>query len=237
VLRYDKRTKVHGAKMAKLDGMTVREETIDDALLAVKHLRERAEIDRKRIFVLGHSLGAMLAPRIAKRDETVAGLIILAGPTRPLGDLMVEQFEYIFSLDGKLSTTEKKKIESLKKTAALVKSPELTADTPRSMLFPGAPASYWLDLRGYRPAEVARGIDRPMLILQGERDYQVTMADFRGWKEALGERDNVRLESFPALNHLFIPGKGPSTPREYQQPGHVDEAVIRTIVEWIESVR
>jgi len=237
VLRYDKRTKVHGAKMAKMDGMTVREETIDDALLAVKLLRERAGIDKKRIFVLGHSLGAMLAPRIAKRDETVAGLVILAGPTRPLGDLMVEQYEYIFSLDGKLSTTEEKKVESLKKMAALVKSPELTADTPRSQLFPGAPASYWIDLRGYRPTEVAKGIDRPMLVLQGERDYQVTMADFRGWKEALADRADVRFESYPALNHLFIPGKGPSTPGEYQRPGHVDEAVIRTIVEWIEGVR
>jgi len=236
VLRYDKRTKQHGTKMAKLARMTVREETIDDALLAVKLLRDRPEIDPKRVFVLGHSLGAMLAPRIARRDDTVAGLLILAGPTRPLGDLMVEQYEYIFSLDGKLTSQEKKKIESLKRMARKVKSPELSDDTPRSEIFVGAPPSYWIDLRGYRPAEVASRIGRPMLILQGERDYQVTMVDFQGWKDALGDRDDVRFKSFPGLNHLFIPGKGRSTPGEYQQPGHVDEAVIRTIEQWIKGV-
>jgi uncharacterized protein len=60
VLRYDKRTKVLGGKMAGIKNLTVREETIDDALLAVKLLRSRSDIDPKRIFVLGHSLGGMI---------------------------------------------------------------------------------------------------------------------------------------------------------------------------------
>ena len=98
VLRYDKRTKVHGGKMGGNKNLTVREETIDDALLAVKLLRSRSDIDPKRIFILGHSLGGMLAPRIGAEDQSLAGLIILAGSTRPLPEVAREQLEYIASV-------------------------------------------------------------------------------------------------------------------------------------------
>ena len=98
VLRYDKRTSVYGGKMAGNKNLTVREETIDDALLAVKLLRGRPDIDPKRIFILGHSLGGMVAPRIGADDPSLAGLIILAGATRPLPDVAREQLEYIASL-------------------------------------------------------------------------------------------------------------------------------------------
>ena len=72
-----------------------------------------------------------------------------------------------------------------------------------------------------------------MLVLQGERDYQVTMDDFASWQRALGSRANVQFKSYPALNHVFIAGSGPSAPAEYQRPGHVDEAVVRDIAAWI----
>ena len=72
-----------------------------------------------------------------------------------------------------------------------------------------------------------------MLILQGERDYQVTMADFAAWRAALGSRADVRLTTYPALNHLLIAGTGPSTPAEYRIEGHVDEAVVRDIAAWV----
>jgi hypothetical protein len=73
-------------------------------------------------------------------------------------------------------------------------------------------------------------------VLQGERDYQVTMADFAGWKEALKDRPNATLRSYPALNHLFMAGEGRSTPQEYMQPGqHVAAEVIEDIARWIGS--
>ena len=96
-----------------------------------------------------------------------------------------------------------------------------------------APASYWLDLRGYDPPSAAKALEAPMLILQGERDYQVTMDEFANWKSALGSRPNVTFHSYKTLNHLFIPGTGQSLPADYQVPGHVDEAVIRDIAAWI----
>ena len=73
----------------------------------------------------------------------------------------------------------------------------------------------------------------PVLILQGERDYQVTMKDFDLWKTGLAGRAGVTMRSFPALNHLFLAGEGKSTPKEYEQPGHVAAEVVDAIASWI----
>jgi hypothetical protein len=72
-----------------------------------------------------------------------------------------------------------------------------------------------------------------MLILHGERDYQVTLADLDGWRKALGSRSDVTIKSYPTLNHLFIAGDGKSGPAEYQRPGRVAEFVLDDIAGWI----
>ena len=236
VLRYEKRTlKYPEQMMAMSESLTVRQETIEDALAAIKLLRQTPGIDTSRIFVLGHSLGGTLTPRIAEADMSIAGLIVMAGMTRPLEDALVEQIEYIFTLDGEISAGEKIQLDSLKQQVALVKSEELSLGTPSRELPIGVPASYWLDLRGYEPAKLAAGLSLPMLILQGERDYQVTMVDFENWKKQLSNRDNVMLRPYPRLNHLFIEGDGKSTPQEYNNSGHISQSVIADIVDWIKK--
>ena len=61
-----------------------------------------------------------------------------------------------------------------------------------------------------------------MLVLQGERDYQVTMEEFSRWKSALADRTDVSFHSYATLNHLFVAGTGKSVPAEYNTPGHVE---------------
>lgn len=237
VLRYDKRTRVYGQKMlANKDiKLTVYEETIEDALAAVNLLRETEKIDAHNIFVLGHSLGGALIPRIALLDLKITGFIVMAGPTRALEDLFVDQMEYISLLDGKLSEEESAELEEIKATVQKIKhldpsNPQL----PRENLL-GAYPEYWLDLKGYKPAEVAKSISRPLIILQGSRDYQVTLEDFESWKNALDTRKNVVFKLYPDDNHLLIPGKGKCTPQEYLKVGHVDRTVIADIAEWIKK--
>jgi len=213
VLRYDKRTRVYGGKLSGVNNLTVREETIDDALLAAKLLRGRPEIDPKRVFILGHSLGAMLAPRIGAEDPSLAGLIMLAGATRPLLDIAREQLEYIASLTPGGPTPEQE-LEMLRKAA---------------------PDSYWKDLDAYHPAQAAAKLKMPMLILQGERDYQVSQADLKGWRDALSDRKDVTIKSYPTLNHLFTVGEGKSTPSEYQKAGQVAEFVLDDVAGWIDK--
>lgn len=235
VVRYEKRTKQHGEKLASFKGaFTVKEETTDDALAAVALLKKTAGIDSKRIFVLGHSLGGMLIPRIGKLDPSIKGLIVLAGPTRPLEDLFPEQFNYIFSLDGNITDAEKTELERIKKQVEQVKSLK-DSDASSATLLLGAPVSYWLDIRGYAPPMVAKELKQSLLILQGERDYQVTMQDFDGWQKALSNQKTVTLKSYPQLNHHFFEGQTKSVPAEYQRPGHVSEEVIKDIVRWINS--
>jgi dienelactone hydrolase len=234
VLRYEKRTKEHAAQIvaAGLSQFTVKEETINDALSAAAQLRQTDGIDPKRIFILGHSLGGTVAPRIGQADPNLAGLIILAGSTRPLEDLMVEQNRYMLTLGGKPSEEDQAKLNELIGEVAKVK--KLTAaDASSPVLLLHAPPQYWLDLREHEPLAAAKTLRMPLLILQGERDYQVTKADFAGWKSALGSQPGVTFKLYPDLNHLFIAGEGKSTPDEYERPGHMAESVIGDIAEWI----
>jgi uncharacterized protein len=233
VLAYDKRTKVHGEKFVALTNYMVNEETVDDAVAAVKFLATQACVDPKRIYVLGHSLGAMMAPRIAERSGTVAGLIMLAAPARPLEDLYLEQLTYIDSLDVASGTPHQFDLAQIQKQVALVKSDQLTINTPAADLPMGIGPAYWIDLKSYHPDKVAEALHIPMLILQGGRDYQVTGTDFRLWKERLGERSTATCTQYPNLNHLFMAGEGKATPAEYMNPGHVDAQVVKDIYEWV----
>jgi dienelactone hydrolase len=232
VLRYDKRTRVHAARVAPLRDFTAREEVVDDAVAAVNKLRETGRVRVDRVFVLGHSLGGMLAPRIAAADSSIAGLILLAAAVRPLEQSIVDQTRYLAMLDGKISAEEQAALDAADRLAKDVRALKPSDPPIVSQAF-SAPASYWLDLRDYSPPAAASRLKQPLLVLQGERDYQVTMEDFAAWQRAHASRADVQLKSYPALNHLFMSGSGPPSPAEYQRPGHVDETVVRDIAAWI----
>lgn len=232
VLRYDKRTLVHGQSM-DIDTTTLQEETIDDALLAVDLLKNHPQIDPANIFVLGHSLGAMAAPRIGEANSQLAGLILLAGATRPLEDVILEQVTYLTSLDP--SPEGEAELAAVEEQVAKVKESTLSLDTPAAELPLGISPAYWLDLQNYNPAQTAQSLEMPILVLHGQRDYQVSMEDFAGWQQALAPRPNVKLTSYPDLNHLFMTGEGRSTPEEYANPGNVAQVVVEDIASWLRS--
>ena len=156
----------------------------------------------------------------------------MAGAARPLEVAVLEQARYLARADGSISSEEQLTIDRAQALVDYVRNlkPEDARSTERMF---GAPASYWLDLRGYDPPAAAQSIKSRMLVLQGERDYQVTMAEFARWQAALGSRADVNFRSYPALNHLFIAGTGPSLPGEYLVAGHVAEEVVRDIADWI----
>jgi dienelactone hydrolase len=233
VLRYEKRTKQYPAECLAMGAQfTVQDETIDDALAAIALLGKTPGIDPKRLFVLGHSLGGMVAPRIGKAAPGIAGLIIMAAGNRGLEDAMADQMEYIASLQPNSSAEENKRMDSFKVEMAKVKA-LTTNDVNSSTSVLGAPPRYWLDLRGYVPAQAAQGLKCPLLILQGGRDYQATSADLGIWQKTLKGQASVTFKLYPSLNHFFISGEGKCTPAEYEKPGHVAPEVVDDVAKWL----
>ncbi|HEY4403679.1 MAG TPA: alpha/beta fold hydrolase [Xanthobacteraceae bacterium] len=231
VLRYDKRTKIYPEQFTGAG--TVREETMDDAIAAVALLRTRPEIDSGSIVILGHSLGGMLAPRIAEGGHGIAAAILLAAAARPLPSIMIEQIEYLAGLNGPPDEAAKKQIAQIKSDAARALAAKPGDVGPPIM---GVPPAYWADLNAYDPAATAAKLSIPLLILQGGRDYQVTSQDLQRFEAALAGHPDVTIRDFPRLNHLFIAGEGKSRPQEYEIPGHLDPSVIDTIANFLASI-
>ena len=235
VFRYDKRTRVYGAKMVGQQ-ITVKEETIDDAIACVKQLKKNSIIDSSKVFLCGHSLGAMLMPRIVNSYPDLAGVIMLAGNARPLEELIAEQVAYILKNTNPKSAEGQAQLEKIKKQVRLVKGENLNLQTPSSELPLGVPAAYWIDLNNNNQVEAFKKLKLPVLILQGEKDYQVTMEDFAIWKNNVGERKNITMKSYPALGHLFMDCKGAKClPSDYEVPQNVAEYVITDLVKWVKE--
>jgi uncharacterized protein len=233
-LRFDKVTYAHALELKDAHDFTLADEYLPAASAAVKLLEEHPVLAADRVFLLGHSLGGTVAPRVAAAEPSIAGLIILAGGTQPMQWAIVRQVRYLASLRPETQAASQPAIESLTEKARRVDSPDLSPSTPASLLPLGAPASYWLDLRDYEPVEVAAALGKPMLILQGGRDYEATVADdLARWEDGLGGRPDVTIRVYPDHNHLFTPGSGPSSPEEYEPAQHVDATVVADIADWL----
>ena len=222
VLRYDKRT--YAYRTLNPQKVTVDEEVIRDGVAAVRMLRARAEVARGRIFVVGHSLGAMMAPEVAKKAWPVAGIVMLAPAGRKLPAVIVQQMRY-------LGEASPKELAELKREANEISAHRM----PATQYFFGAPASYYYDLDARDEVAIARSLDVPILILHGSRDYQVIDEDIRNWQNGLKGDAKVQVDTFPGLNHLFVAGAGKPGPAEYNTPGHVDVAVIGTIASFVSN--
>ncbi|MFD1334387.1 alpha/beta fold hydrolase [Oceanobacillus iheyensis] len=237
VLRYPKRSFVYPEMQATFDNdLTVKEETMDDAVLAAQLLKEDNRIQTDEVFVVGHSLGGMLAPRIDQQADT-NGMVILAGSPRSLWEIIYDQNIYFLP---KLVNDEEEKKESIQMLeeekragAALIDMTDEEAKETDVFTINGY---YLKEMDEHDIGEIALHSNKPMLLLQGEEDFQVTMEqDFTMWQELLEEKDNATFKSYPELNHFFITSQGPNkgTVEEYSIPGHVDEQVIEDIGQWI----
>lgn len=231
-LRYDKRTQARPQDFAGGD-YDMDDETTDDAVAAVAALRATPGIDPARLYVLGHSQGGMLGPRIVARSAPVAGLILLAAPARSLLDILPEQNRYLLGADGSIAPAEQAFLDDLDRKIAAVRGDAAIAakDTPL-----GLPAGYWRAFEAIDPVADAQSITTPMLLLQGGRDIQVVAADWQRWRAALAGNPRATFKHYPALNHLGIAGQGAGTLAEYQIAGQVDAQLIADIAAWIHEL-
>jgi len=237
VLRFDKASHAHPQLIAKKPDFTPTDEYLPYGAGAVDLLAAYPQVDASRIVVVGHSMGGTFAPRIAAARPEVAGVVMLAAEAEPLNRAAVRVMNYLASLDPS-STILRDAAAKMAVLAANVDSPQLTRKTDPGLLPFGYSGAFWLDVRAYDPVATAQGVHRPMLILQGARDYQVTVDDDLAlWRAALGGRDDVSIRVYDADDHLFFPGSGRSTPADYEPAQHVDETVIADIAGWIGSLK
>ncbi len=234
-IRYDKRSFVHAKKMLK-QIITVKEETIDDAVLAINILKSDPRIDAERIFILGHSMGAMLAPRIDSEGGNVRGLILMAGSPYRLEDIMVRQFRQAKGSKSymKLAAIIEDKVFT-KKIDSLY---EMSDEEAKSKKFAGGTTLYYFKEMGQKTAaDYLLQSEKPVLIMQGGRDFQVLAdEDYQKFKELLAERSNTFYKLYPQLNHVFVDaiyddiGKAA---KEYSTERHIGEEVITDITSFI----
>jgi len=239
VIRYNKRTLTHGLSLSEMRGLTVWEETIEDAILATELLRSDPRIDENRVFILGHSLGGMLAPRIHNNGGDFAGLILFAGSPRFLLDISGDQVAAV--LDAIEDEDERAEIiavrQQMEEEFELILS--LSDDEVKDTIFTslGNTGYYWLDLYKNPVSVDLEKVDVPILVMQPDDDVQVlTDVDYAMYKELLAGRPDVTFKLYPGLNHLFMPSTGRGIfdiMDEYRIRANVDLQVLRDIVEWV----
>ncbi len=234
VYRFDKRSYAYGAELAADKHITLVDEYLEDAVNAVQLLARQDRIDPGRIYVLGHSLGGNAIPAIARELENAPvkakGFIMMAASPRPLDNLMREQYDYLYSLMPEITAEQQAEKDAL--FAELDKLQDLDSLAEDDTVA-GVYAAYWKWMADYDILQAAKEITQPVLLLQGEEDYQVTMEDFGIWKEALGEKENWQMISWPGLTHVFTEGQKTEGAAAYSRSGKVDARVIQEIADFV----
>lgn len=237
-VRYDKRTFAHGFKllMDKKD-VTVKIETIDDAIEATQLLKKDPRIDAERVFIIGHSMGGMLSPRIDAEGGNYAGLIIMAGSPRRLEEIMLDQNEDVLrATKGLVNWIVKKQVAKF--TAMFDGMYELSdAEAKKKKMGGGTTLYYFKEMGEHAAPGYLTACEKPVLILQGEKDFQATAEkDFAAYKQLLEGKDNVTFRLYPGLSHAFVPsvyGDIMKAKQEYNVEQHIGEEVIGDIADWI----
>lgn len=204
----------------------------DDARLrAIREIAAAKGVDAKRVFLVGHAEGATIAPRLAERAGSIRGLILLAPAVRPADERMLDQVAYGAKLVGLAPSDVAEQSELLKRQIASVKDPASSVD-PQLM---GRPAAYWRDLLSIDLRGAIRSTKLPVLVLQGDKDFEVRKdLDFDVLRASVGSaKGRVAYRSFSELNHLFMRVDGTSSGADYGVPGHLDTEVIVAIADWI----
>ncbi|MBP2001707.1 dienelactone hydrolase [Paenibacillus shirakamiensis] len=242
VLRYDKITYEHTFKFAANPIATILQETVNDALQAVRYVRNQPNVDKTKIYVAGHSQGGFAVPLIINADANegnIRGSIILSGPSGTFIDVMKEQNQELITRvksQGGDTTPYEKNATLINTVAQLLQDPRYSVDNLPTN-FPLPSAYWWYALNNYKPTDLAKTQRVPLLILAGENDWQVPLDQFATWKKELANRSDIEYKSYPKVNHLLAEYDGVSTSAEYTQPSHVSESIINDIVAWAKKDR
>lgn len=231
-IRYNDRLYQYGNELAQtMSDITIEQEVLDDLFWTIDYASNLDSINSENIYLLGHSMGGMLAPYVAQQNNNVKGFISLAGSPNKLEDISLNQNEMVLSAQGTPKEQADELLKPLKEEIEKIKN--LTKKDTTIVL--GQPAGYWYSLSQVTGPEIASDINCPALILQGNKDFQVLEDfDYEYWKTLVDGNTNVEFMLFEGLNHLFMPSDGDTIDiSEYNKPNTVSGNVIKEISNFI----
>jgi pimeloyl-ACP methyl ester carboxylesterase len=148
------------------------------------------------VWVAGHSEGGLVALASSQKPGGICGLILLAAPGRPAGEVLRDQLRLALG-NGPM----------LRQATAAIKALEAGRRPDMHSMHPAlrelfAPQVHGLliSMFSYDPARLIANFHKPVLIMQGERDIQVSVADAKRLKEAAPA---AKLVLLPDVNHVF----------------------------------
>ena len=220
----------------------------DDAIAGVALLKSRSEIDARRIGIYGHSQGATIAPLVASRSPDVAFVIASAASGLPAAE--VERYSLRNSLGGDSLTADETR-EAYRYVDLVVESGRLGHRTPAldsaigrdstAKWFFAAPPNdnyYWKfsqQIADYNAATYWRKVHVPVLLLYGENDQRVPVAESaRNIEAALRAANNrgYTIKVFPKANHtLRVASTGTGFAWPSNPPGYLE-----TLQSWVNDV-
>lgn len=219
VLRMDDRGT--GASTGTFKGATSLQ-FAEDVRAGLAYLRERPEVDGRRLGVVGHSEGAVIAPIVASREPSLKGIVLLAGVARPVRTALQYQMTNLANHDTALTTT--------RRDSAIAAIPAridamMAADPWMRFILP------------YDPIPTMKTVHVPVLILTGANDQQATpdqVAEQAAAFRAGGNQD-VTAAVIPGLNHLFVPDPDgfPGGYAKLKAPVTMDPQAVGTVVDWL----
>jgi dienelactone hydrolase len=231
-IRYVKRTLVYPAEMT--GAITVKEEVMTDALKGVELAETIPNVNKKQIYLFGHSLGGMLAPRLATLAPQLKGIILAAAPARKLSDVIVDQNKYMFAQTKDTTAAGKKMLDTAIMEVNKSRITKLGNMKPDSIVL-GLPAAYWIDLNNYDQVATAKKLSKRIMIIQGGNDFQSSDVDFKIWNAALAKKSNATLKFYPELNHLLTVQTEKGNSQQYLTPANVSDKLITDIATWIKA--
>ena len=247
VLRYDKRGL--GGSGGDFATATSRD-FASDAEASLAYLRTRPEIDPRRIGLIGHSEGGVIAPMVAQQDPSLAFLVLMAGSAVPGDQIIMAQARAIASAAGapEAAVEANAVIERKFLDAVMAARDRASAETAARAVLKAAglpdaaieaqaraaSSNWYRFFLTYDPVPALRGLRLPVLAVIGSKDLQVPPAlNLPAFRAALKSDPNAEILELPDLNHLFQTAQT-GAPSEY---GEIEETLspkaLDVITGWI----
>jgi uncharacterized protein len=236
VLRADDRGVGQSGGFKTLNNVTTFD-FADDVRAQVAYLRSRSEIDPKRISIIGHSEGGVIAPMVAASDKQLAAIVLMAGTGKRGDEVLRFQLNYPAEKNPNLSEEEKAKVRA--ETEGFIRAIKENGDVSKyPPALRGLNSAWGRAFLTYDPLTTIATVRQPVLILQGALDQQVTAEQARLLGEAArkGGNKDVTVRVFPDLNHLFLTAKT-GAPSEYAalETYALGDELLKALGDWLEQ--